>query len=264
MDFEYLKAVYTYKKINKLTKTYCAIDDQWKNTLRQKIGTYIYKLFLNKKVFDYMWVAGSPQLYYASNFGVKYNQVISGLLVASSKFNGNPNKSRRFVYVGRFVNVKGIDLLISAHKLLDINIRNKWQLELIGSGPLVNIIKDSLDEFITYKGPLFGEDLALELSKGGVGCCVSLHEPWGVVVHEYCLNSMPLILSNTVGSNSEFLINELNGFIFESSSVDGLYNSLLKIVKLSDDEYYNFGQNSKRLSTRITINDSIYKFLFHQ
>ena len=37
MDFEYLKAVYTYKKINKLTKTYCAIDDQWKNTLRQKI-----------------------------------------------------------------------------------------------------------------------------------------------------------------------------------------------------------------------------------
>ena len=92
----------------------------------------------------------------------------------------------------------------------------------------------------------------------------SKFEPWGVVVHEYCLNSMPLILSNTVGSNSEFLINELNGFIFESSSVDGLYNSLLKIVKLSDDEYYNFGQNSKRLSTRITINDSIYKFLFHQ
>ena len=85
MDLRYLTACKKYKKQSKV-KVLAAIDDQWHGTFRQYFGRYVYRFLMNKKIFDYMWVAGSAQIYYATKFGLDHNKIISHCLSASDLF----------------------------------------------------------------------------------------------------------------------------------------------------------------------------------
>ena len=57
----------------------------------------------------------------------------------------------------------------------------------------------------------------------------SKYEPWGVVVHEAACSGLPLILSDSVGSRNELLINNHNGRV----SIKILLQALVKQFNLS-------------------------------
>ena len=58
----------------------------------------------------------------------------------------------------------------------------------------------------------------------------STNEHYGVVVHEAALMSKPIIISDTVYSKYDFVIDGYNGFVYETESIKSLKNSLLKQV----------------------------------
>ncbi|NQU33617.1 MAG: glycosyltransferase [Bacteroidetes bacterium] len=258
MDLGYLLVCRKYKKKSKV-KVLAAIDDNWHGTFRQYIGRYVYRLFMDRKIFDYMWVAGSAQLYYATKFGLSFNKIIPNCLSASDSFYIDQVKlMKRFVFVGRFLKRKGIITLIKAHKMLDYRKRKEWPLVLIGDTGIGGIsqYKDDVlkeaDEFIIFTGSLQPAELVQELKKGGVGCVPSTKEPFGLVVHEFCKMGMPIILSSEVGATSEFLISGYNGYNFESENIESLHNSLMKIINLTESELLEFCEHSHLLSNRIS------------
>ena len=84
----------------------------------------------------------------------------------------------------------------------------------------------------------------------------SLFEPWGVVVHEFATLGMPMILSEAVGARTSFLINNHNGYVFKTGSVDDLVIALERIANLELNEIKRFGENSYKLSLRISPESS--------
>ncbi len=136
VDKDYLRAISRYRASGGNTQVVCGIDDQWYGSMRQYLGRIYFQLFY-RRLFDYMWVSGKPQYHYAQRFGYKHENIICNLLSAdTSVFNKKAQLARRFVFVGRFAPVTGIDLLIAAYKTLPEAVRAAWPLILIGDGSL--------------------------------------------------------------------------------------------------------------------------------
>ena len=261
VDKDYLWAVKRFKSDKKKTIVITGIDDQWFGTLRQHLGIIYYKLFY-KKIFDFFWVAGKPQYHYAQRFGLQNNRIITNLLSADDEiFSEKSVRTKRFVFLGRFVEVKGIDILLTAYNQLADETRKNWPLVLIGDGPLREYIESHTNQYIQLVPFLQPKELKVELSKGGVLCLPSRKDAWGLVVHELALIGYPLILSSACGAATEFLISGYNGFLFQSNSIDSLRKSLMLMTTLSDEDLELFSKRSSLLGSRINPEISAHSLL---
>ena len=261
VDKGYITSLSRFRSGGGVTITVCGIDDQWKGSLRQYLGLIYYKLFL-RSLFDYMWVSGKPQYHFAQRFGYNHSEIICNLYSADSfVFNKKVKISRRFVFVGRFIPAKGIELLINAYNNLPEPVQNKWPLVLIGDGALKSKIESHLSQNITVQSFLQPLELKEELGKGGVACVPSHDEQWGVVIHEMSLLGYPLVVSSACGAATEFLINGYNGFLFKSNEVNSLTNYLTSISSFSDDELELFSSRSRGLGLRVTPQHSAFSLL---
>lgn len=251
MDKGYVRACKSYKRNNPSVKVIACIDDQWTGSARQRFGQVYYAMFY-KKIFDFMWVCGHPQYSYAQRFGYGIENIISNLYSADTKtFNLTANCSKRFVYVGRFVTVKALDVLVEAYSRLTTDTQEEWPLVLIGDGDQKEMILSWSNRNIKVMPFMQPNELKAELLKGGVACLPSHKDQWGVVVHEYALLSMPMLLSTGCGAATEFLIPGYNGFMFEKGNVDSLHRALQRITELSNEDLLLFGKNSARLGSKI-------------
>lgn len=252
MDKGYLRAISRYRASGGRTQVVCGIDDQWKGSLRQYIGRIYFRMFY-RRLFDFMWVSGKPQYHYAQRFGYGHDRIISNLLSAdSSVFSKMAEFSRRFVYVGRFAPVKGVDLLIDAYKTLPEAVQAAWPLVLIGDGSLRQEIEKHATPRVVVKSFLQPNELRVELMHGGVGCVPSYADQWGVVIHEMALLGYPMVVSSCCGAATEFLISGYNGYLFRSHDVNALRNVMMKIASLTDGELELFARRSRELGQRIT------------
>lgn len=246
---KYLKLVYIYK--NKC-KTIMNMDNQFHGTFKQYLGLIYGNLYLTK-LFNKVWVPGEPQKRFALKLGFKADKILTGWYVANEtlfkKSVDDIRVKKRFVFVGRYVKIKGVDQLSDSFIKLQNNFPNDWELHCIGSGPL----KDKMKEHpqIIHHGFIQPSEINTLLNEGGVFVLPSEFEPWGVVVHEFAMSGFPIICSSKVGSASEFL-NEKNSLIFKYGG-DGLYDSLKKFTEKSSKELLEMSIESLKLSNKVTV-----------
>lgn len=252
MDSGYIWACKRYKKVNPLVKIVAGIDDIWTGSLRQRLGQIYYRLFY-KKLFDFMWISGQPQFSFAQRFGYDIESIIFNLYSADTEmFKMRAGITKRFIFVGRFVKVKALDLLVQSYCRLPANVQNEWPLLLIGDGDQKPIILERGNPNIKMLPFLQPEELRQELLKGGVGCLPSHKDQWGVVLHEYALMGLPMLASTGCGATTEFLISGFNGFMFRKGDVNDIHRAMKEFTSLSDADFNQFAENSLKLGNRIT------------
>lgn len=263
MDKGYLLAARKYKKIFPNVKIVTAIDDIWHGSLRQKLGTLFYKIFLSS-IFDFHWVAGTMQYHYSRMFGVPHDRIINFLYSANFKSQSRSiedNFAKRFIYVGRLEESKGVMPLINAHKSLPKGTRSEFPLVIIGSGSLQSKVEECLDDNIEFHSFMQHDALQNELKKGGIGCIPSYLEAWGVVIHEFIQNSMPILVSDCCGANIEIFIDSYNGFSFKAGNITNLTEKLFYFSQMSEDELINMASNGLELSVRFNSSFSAHSLL---
>jgi glycosyltransferase involved in cell wall biosynthesis len=261
MDRGYLRALGRYRAAGGNAQVVCGIDDQWKGTLKQYLGKIYFRLFYSK-LFDFMWVSGKPQYHYAQRFGYRHERIISNLLSADTTiFNRKPAFSRRFVFIGRFVPQKGLDLLLNGYNSLPEGTKMEWPLVLIGDGGLRETIMNKKSEYVVLKPFMQPKALIEELMQGGVACIASNNELWGVAIHEMALLGYPLILSSACGAATEFLIGGYNGFLFKKNDMQSLRDAMIKITSLPIEDLELFSLRSHHLGQRITPEHAAYSLL---
>jgi glycosyltransferase involved in cell wall biosynthesis len=158
------------------------------------------------------------------------------------------NRTKRLLYVGRFHQSKGLDLLEKAWRM--VGDESGWELMLIGNGVLGTGWKGLSG--VTVRDFLQPEDLATEAARAAAFVLPSRREPWGVVVHEFAAAGLPLVLSSACGSATEFLIPGYNGYIFDNEDIGSLAKSLKKLFSLPEADRCIMGERSKNLSKRIS------------
>ena len=155
-----------------------------------------------------------------------------------------------FIYVGRYYEFKGIKDLWQSFIELKNETKNDWQLWCLGTGDLdAEFPQHSAVKNFGFVQPKELEDI---VKKAGVFVLPSYYEPWGVVVHEYAAAGFPLICSKAVGATTAFLKNNKNGYIFETKSKEELKKALYKIMQKTDAELFEMGEQSQRISSKIT------------
>jgi glycosyltransferase involved in cell wall biosynthesis len=252
MDQGYIRACKKYKKYYPIVKIVAGIDDIWTGSLRQRLGQ-IYYYFFYRKLFDFMWISGQPQFSFAQRFGYDIENIISNLYSADTKmFKMRAGMTKRFIFVGRFVKVKAIDLLVRSYCMLSENVQKEWPLILIGEGDQKSKILELQNPNIKVLPFLQPKELREELLKGGVGCLPSYKDQWGIVLHEYALMGLPILASSGCGAATEFLKSGFNGFMFRKGNVNDMYRVMKEFTSLTEEDFGRFAENGIKLGHRIT------------
>jgi glycosyltransferase involved in cell wall biosynthesis len=250
-----------YLKVCKLYRNNIPVivgfDNQWQGNIKQHLAS----LISFKKIhpyFNHCWVPGKPQYEYALRLGFKSKQILTGFYVADyhlfhsfyEKYRQNKIKSfpKRFIFIGRYYDFKGIEEMWQAFINLDKKLNIDWELWCLGTGDIEPIQHKKIKHF----GFVQPENLEKFVSETGVFILPSRFEPWGVVVHEFAAAGFPLLCSKAVGANSAFLEDGSNGYIFETNNAASIEKMLGKIVAKSSEELIKMGNISAEKAAEIT------------
>jgi glycosyltransferase involved in cell wall biosynthesis len=255
MDKLYIKVCKKIRK-HKNIPILAVSDTQWYGNLKQFIGQFYFKSFY-KSAFTHIWVAGAYQFEYAKRLGFKNNEIVFNFLSADlNLFNHIFNETikekeisypKRFLYAGRFSEEKGLDILIKAWKQIDD--KKNWKITIVGNGPLKNEIINHEDiEILDFVQP---EEFKNLVKNSGCFVLPSKMEPWALVLHEFAAAGMPIICSDQCGAAPTFVINNYNGYLFESNNIEDLKNKMLKIMHFDDDNLLKMAKISHKIGQRI-------------
>lgn len=245
-DKDYLRIARNFKRSG--IPVICGLDNPWKGTLRQRISTLISR-FVVQPYFSHMWVAGHRQYQFARRLGYAPRQILTGIYAADLEGFAQPKRNtfkKHLLFVGRLEPIKGIQELYTAFHELSNDQRNGWTLQIIGNGSLSNQIVST--EGIKVDSFMQPSDL-MKFTRDAGGFILPSHEEhWGVVVQEFAAAGLPLLLSRAVNAGEAYLIENYNGFTFDTSNKSELKHTLTHFFHLSDEKILAMGHHSHELA----------------
>ncbi len=251
-----------YLKVCKCLKgempTIVGFDNHWKGTLKQHIASLFSKYSI-RNYFSHCWIPGEPQMKFAHKLGFTNDNILTGFYSANTdlflsnyemyKEHKLKRIEKRFIYVGRYYDFKGIKTLWDAFVALQDEQPNEWELWCLGVGNITPINHSKIKHF----GFVQPEQMSEYIKNTDVFVLPSLVEPWGVVVHEFAAAGFPLLCSNKVGAAHLFVNEGDNGFVFEAGNDSDLKSLLKKVVNLPKQELVKMGEESNKMAQKLTL-----------
>jgi glycosyltransferase involved in cell wall biosynthesis len=130
---------------------------------------------------------------------------------------------RRYIYVGRLIELKNLKFLIGAFNKL-----NK-QLTIVGTGELESKLKQLANKNITFSGFVPNQDIYKWYLNHDIFVLPSLIEPWGLVVEEAVYFGLPVIVSEAVGCQEEMVLKPNTGLSFSPYNQTSLIEAINQI-----------------------------------
>ncbi len=229
-------------------------DTQW-NGGRQWANVLL-SLFRHQKWFDYIWCAGILQFNYARKLGFKPERILLNCFSGDISTFGKTRLEKKaicyphkFIFVGRFVEEKGIDVLLEAWNLLRDS--KGWFLELVGEG----VLKDhyqAMGTNVQVKNFMTQEELVSEAEQSGCFVLPSRFEPWALVIHEFAAAGLPIICTECCGAARHFVLNGHNGYVVPPESPLKLAEAMQRVIDSSDEDLMKMSVNSRKLSSTVS------------
>ena len=158
---------------------------------------------------------------------------------------GLPQDAIIALYCGRFSAEKGSLELVDAFK--DVSNPRK-ALVLVGDGRLRSQMLQSAAsngiDSIYFMGFQRREDIAKFYSLADLLVLPSLKETWGMVVNEGLCFSLPIVVSDQVGSGVDLVKHGVNGYVFPAGDIPALAEGIANLVDLPEDVRLEMGEKS--------------------
>ncbi|MDA9830229.1 glycosyltransferase family 4 protein [Akkermansiaceae bacterium] len=235
-------------------KVIAGSDTQWNGSLRQFVAEKIAPWYLHPSI-DALWVTGERQRQFAWRLGYRGARCWTGMYCCDfHKFDraaeAAKERGRHFLYVGRYIERKGIDVLLAAYQRYRQEAEEPWELHCAGAGEWKSLLAgiDGVNDL----GFIQPESLPQVMA--GAGCFVlpSRVEPWGVVVQEAAAAGLPMICSDAAGAAPHLVRERFNGLTFQSESVDELADAMRWIGTKTPDDLERMGQGGRGLAAAYT------------
>lgn len=187
----------------------------------------------------------------AQDWGSHYKniQVISNPCSYSPSEKTDSN-CKKVLAIGRLCSQKGFDILVDAWNLLPKELKSTWHLDIVGSGPDKQIIKNriseyNLDEFISVT-PARKDVENLYLSHS-IFCFPSRYEGFGLALLEAMSFGLAPIANNCPCGPSEIIENGVNGFLIEKIDSPIDFSDKLQILMQNYGLRNEMGSKSQNL-----------------
>lgn len=215
------------------TRFILCMDNPRRYTLRQFLGKFVLRRFLQR--IDCVFVPGERCWQLAKYLGMEEKQIKRGCTygVDYARFtplyhkrecldNGWP---RRFLFIGRYVEIKGIEVLLPAYEQYRRSVEDPWPLVCCGMGPMAEKIRCA--QGVEDRGFQQPDEIGKILLNSGVLILPSVREPWGMVILEGCAAGLPIISSEMCGAGVELVRPFYNGLMTHTGDMEALAKCLL-------------------------------------
>lgn len=204
-----------------------------------KIRHLLYKWLLKryKKHVDCFLTIGERASQLLINNHVCRDQIfpfayfIANPALSSNRYKRSENKVFKFLFVGRFITLKRLDLLMLALSYLN---DCDFVLDVVGSGPLEDTLytlaTKSIPGRFNWLGKLEMSQVPLVMNQ--VDCLVlpSNYDGWGAVVSEALLSGTQVICSDECGAASAVQASGFGG-VFQSENMGSLIDWLKSMIE---------------------------------
>ena len=254
IDADYLRIARRFKRQG--VPVVAGSDTQWRGTLRQRVGQLLAPWYLRPGI-DVLWVAGERQRQLAKRLGYVGERCWSGLYAcdwdrfACSDVGGHAASSApAFLYVGRYAEQKGLDVLVAAYRQYRAATESPWRLVCAGTGACQPLLAGI--EGIEDRGFVQPEKLPALMRDASAFVLPSREEPWGVVLQEAAASGLPLICSDACGAAVHLLQDRYNGFLFQTGDAPHLASRMVRLSEMPRQERTEMARRSHELSRQFT------------
>ena len=245
---------FIFLNLFKKNKVFIALESDTQLNIPKNFLKKISKRFLLNILFSFKYIYGFPAgsgshqdlfLFY----GMNRNRIITMPLVVDNKkfikkIKNNKKDIFSFLYVGRFIELKNINLIIKS--FLKLPFKN-IKLNLVGDGKEYEKLKYKYNkENIKFHGNLYDEELIEVYHDSNVLILSSHFEQWGLVINEALASGLPVISSVNVGANYDLVLNKNTGYLFDPKINHDLYKKMARIYN-DKNQYFDFSKNAYNL-----------------
>lgn len=229
-------------------------------TIRYQLAS---KIIMNA---DALIVAGTASHRFARSFGRDEDSIFMALQASNDQCAGKHSKwleqstpetncttaKYTFLYFGRIIPWKGLDILLKAFRLL-CEHRNDVRLLVAGDGPFrtacEGLCQQSDIKNVEFIGSVPNESAYEIYQKSDIFVlpsyfCGNAYEAWGLVVNEAMSIGLPIITTVAVGAAYDLVFDGYNGYLVQDNKVVYLYSAMKKILEMNIRE---MGSNSRKL-----------------
>jgi glycosyltransferase involved in cell wall biosynthesis len=195
-------------------------------------------------------VPGRAAREYVESLGVPSDRIASAPnAVDVSIFGVDADRTGRgectFLYVGRFSQEKGADVLVRAFR--DVPGR----LLLAGTGPQEELVRSLADDRVEFLGHVAREDLPAVYARADCLVLPSRSETWGMVLNEAAAACLPLVATEAAGGGYDLIEQGVNGYRVPAEDERALADALRKVA--ADSEWRRrAGKRSRELTAAYT------------
>lgn len=158
--------------------------------------------------------------------------------------------SKYFLFVGRFIERKGIKTLLDAYcQYRKSPSKEKWGLILVGDGDERKHHEERMKEFpeVKFVGSQFGENLCRYYGLASAFILPSEIETWGLVVNEAMASRLPVLISKGCGAGRELVEEGGNGWTFGVGDSEGLAQCMSAMTDLPAGRLEQMGLHSSAI-----------------
>lgn len=181
------------------------------------------------KRFDRIFVTGERCFQFARFLGFKEGQIHRGTYgidfegfspLHAARANQPGGWPRSFLFMGRYVPVKGIDVLIDAYRAYRSSVSDPWTLTVCGAGEQKSMLAgvEGVRD-LGFVQPTGQKDV---LTQVGVFVMPSRFDPWPLVIVESCAAGLPVVCSVACGSAVELVRSYANGLVVPTGDAPAL------------------------------------------
>lgn len=232
------------------TKLIMTMDTPWSGTLKQQIAPLLLSTYLQR--MDHVVVTGERSWQYALRLGIDTEKIMRGLYgidyeawspLLEQRLQKDWPKS--FLFVGRYVPVKAVDILVEAYQIYRSQVTNPWQLVCCGQGILESLLQGKAD--IVNRGFLQPEEMQPVWQSAGAFILPSRFDPWPLALVEAAAAGLPILCTDICGSAVEVVRPWYNGLIVPKENSKALANAMLNLHQ-HYAELPTWGQRSQHLA----------------
>lgn len=165
--------------------------------------------------------------------------------------------------VGRLTYQKGFDLLITAWAKVAQQVPD-WKIVIVGSGEDEQMLKQmakslGVDDSIIFAGQQ--KNMSTFYRQASFFCMSSRFEGLPMVLLEAQSYGLPIVAFDCDTGPAEIVQHNINGLLVESGNINGLTNSLLELINLSNIQYEKTSSNAVENSVRYSVNPILKQWL---
>lgn len=229
-----------------------AMDNQWWATPKQRLGVAASR-FVVRPSYDAALVADERGAVFAGRLGYPAERVVWGVytgdhrrFAAVADQRGDELPPAAFVFVGRLVPDKAIDVLAAGYARYRDLVDDPWPLLVAGTGPDERLLtaRDGV-ELLGFVQPA---DLPKVFEQAGCLVLPSRFEPWAVVIHEAAAAGLPIICTRVCGASTRLVLDGYNGVVVTPDDAGALAGAFRRIHRASDAERLAMGRASGSLA----------------